>query len=69
MSNALATIPLYPMIIIKVLSQSGSYRGGRAETLKRIVQERGVASLYQGIQGQLVKGFVQQGVMMLLKQR
>ena len=69
MSNALATIPLYPMIIVKVLSQSGTYKGGRVETLKRIVHERGVAGLYQGIEGQLVKGFVQQGVMMLLKQR
>jgi hypothetical protein len=69
MSNALATIPLYPMIIVKVLSQSGTYRGGKVDTLKRIIHDRGVAGLYQGIEGQMVKGFVQQGVMMLLKQR
>lgn len=68
-SNALATIPLYPMAIVKVLSQSGTYRGGKIESVKRIVRDRGVRGLYQGIEGQLVKGFVQQGVMMLLKQR
>lgn len=68
-SNALATLPLYPMIIVKVLSQSGTYRGSQVDTLKKIIHQRGVQGLYQGIQGQLIKGVVQQGVMMLLKQR
>ena len=69
LSNALATLPLYPMVLIKVLSQAGKQKNGQIDTLKRILKERGVAGLYQGIQGQLVKGVVQQGVMMLLKQR
>jgi len=71
LSNALATIPLYPMIIVKVLSQAGTYADakGRLDTFKMILGERGLSGLYQGLNGQLCKGFVQQGVMMLLKQR
>lgn len=68
-SNALATIPLYPMVLIKVLSQSGTSKGSQMDTLGEILDEGGVRGLYQGVEGQLVKGFVQQGVMMLLKQR
>jgi len=71
LSNALATVPLYPLIIVKVLSQAGTYSDakGRLDTFKMILGDRGLGGLYQGIGGQLVKGFVQQGVMMLLKQR
>lgn len=68
-SNALATIPLYPMVLIKALSQSGASKGSQVDTLRRIWEEGGVRGMYRGVEGQLVKGFVQQGVMMLLKQR
>ncbi|WWC62144.1 uncharacterized protein I303_104735 [Kwoniella dejecticola CBS 10117] len=75
LSNALATIPLYPLVLIKVLSQSGRDKGkdakkiGMLETLVRIIRRGGIRTLYTGLEGQLVKGFVQQGVMMLVKQR
>nr|XP_019003165.1 uncharacterized protein I203_04202 [Kwoniella mangroviensis CBS 8507]OCF66626.1 hypothetical protein I203_04202 [Kwoniella mangroviensis CBS 8507] len=74
-SNALATIPLYPLVLIKVLSQSGRDKGknkhklGMLETLVKIIKRGGIRTLYTGLEGQLVKGLVQQGVMMLVKQR
>ncbi|ORY32875.1 mitochondrial carrier domain-containing protein [Naematelia encephala] len=73
-SNVLATIPLYPLVLLKVISQSGrdkgkESQGGMLGALNRIMYREGVLGLYKGIEGQLVKGIVQQGVMMLLKQR
>jgi len=76
-SNALATIPLYPLVLIKALSQSGAgdrkgkgkARRGLVWTAQNIYDQEGVAGLYKGLEGQLVKGLVSQGVMMLVKQR
>jgi adenine nucleotide transporter 17 len=76
-SNALATIPLYPLVLIKALSQSGAdnkkgkskARNGVVTTASRIMEQEGVVGLYKGLEGQLVKGLVSQGVMMLVKQR
>ncbi|WRT66533.1 uncharacterized protein IL334_003492 [Kwoniella shivajii] len=84
LSNALATLPLYPLVLIKVLSQSGGgnddkgkgksnqvqqRKAGMLNTLLRIIRRGGIRTLYTGLEGQLVKGLVQQGVMMLVKQR
>lgn len=81
LSNALATIPLYPLVLIKALSQSGvgirqgkdKGKGKQGEgmigTMQGVVKREGVQGLYKGIEGQLLKGFVSQGVMMLIKQR
>jgi uncharacterized membrane protein YfcA len=76
-SNALATIPLYPLVLIKALNQSGAGdrkgksrgRRGMIWTAERIVDQEGVVGLYKGLEGQLLKGLVSQGVMMLVKQR
>lgn len=38
-------------------------------TMARIVDNEGLIGLYKGFEGQLAKGVVQQGVMMLVKQR
>jgi hypothetical protein len=67
-SNALATIPLYPLILAKSLSLSGRSRD-RFGPYKRIIREEGISGLFKGIEGQLLKGLVQQGVMMVVKQR
>ncbi|WVQ99535.1 hypothetical protein IAU59_006671 [Kwoniella sp. CBS 9459] len=77
LSNALATIPLYPLVLIKVLNQSGKDKGkgrqgqqvGVLGMLIQIIKRGGIRTLYTGLEGQLVKGLVQQGVMMLVKQR
>lgn len=63
-SNAIATLPLYPLILIKTRNQSGSDGGAVG-----IVHDEGVSGLYKGLEGQLLKGVVQQGVMMMIKQR
>jgi adenine nucleotide transporter 17 len=76
-SNALATIPLYPLVLIKALSQSGAgdrkgkskARRGMLWTAQNIYDQEGITGLYKGLEGQLVKGLVSQGVMMLVKQR
>lgn len=76
-SNALATIPLYPLVLIKALSQSGAgdrkgkskARRGMVWTAENIYDREGIAGLYKGLEGQLAKGLVSQGVMMLVKQR
>ena len=76
-SNAVATIPLYPLVLIKALSQSGAgdrkgkskARRGMIWTAENIYEREGIAGLYKGLEGQLAKGLVSQGVMMLVKQR
>ncbi|ODO06465.1 hypothetical protein L198_01697 [Cryptococcus wingfieldii CBS 7118] len=72
LSNALATIPLYPLVLVKVLDQSGSVKGkekaqegGILQVLKDRVGKEGIKGLYIGLEGQLVKGVVQQGVMIV----
>lgn len=77
LSNALATIPLYPLILVKVLYQSGKEKENDKEnqeesmfsTIRKFIRKEGIEGLYVGLEGQLVKGFVSQGVMMLVKQR
>ncbi len=74
LSNAMAILPLYPLVLLKVLSQSKKPAQsenpltlfGRA---RKIYQSHGIGALYQGIEGQFVKALVQQGVTLLIKQR
>lgn len=71
-SNALATLPLYPLVLIKALGQSGVRRSkgkGVLATAKELVKQEGMGGLYKGMEGQLLKGLVSQAVMMLVKQR
>ncbi len=93
-SSSLATLPLYPLVLVKSVNQAGGFQklygkgkgtgrsvgsgttggGGRRKMgmlgmLKRIIQVDGYGGLYKGVEGQLLKGLVQQGVMMLVKQR
>lgn len=68
-SNALATIPLYPLVLAKAVSMSGAESDRLLGPLRRIYRAEGVAGIYKGLEGQLVKGVIQQGVTMLLKQR
>ncbi|KAH9949234.1 mitochondrial carrier [Amylocystis lapponica] len=66
-ANALALAALYPLVLAKVRVQAGArdmstvWRGARAQ--------RGWAGLYDGLGIQILKGFVSQGVTMLVKQR
>ncbi|KAJ8454241.1 hypothetical protein ONZ51_g13143 [Trametes cubensis] len=74
-ANALAVAILYPLLLAKVRVQASHRRpdGATAANMTdvwiRAVKEEGWAGLYQGLVAQLVKGFVNQGVTMLVKQR
>ncbi|KAI0628360.1 mitochondrial carrier domain-containing protein [Trametes polyzona] len=72
-ANALATAILYPLLLAKVRVQASRKQPGRTMSMADVwidaVQAEGWAGLYQGLAAQLVKGFVSQGVTMLVKQR
>ncbi|KAI0764362.1 mitochondrial carrier domain-containing protein [Trametes elegans] len=74
-ANALAVAILYPLLLAKVRVQASRTASAdhRAATMTdvwaRAVKEEGLGGLYQGLAAQLVKGFVNQGVTMLVKQR
>jgi hypothetical protein len=75
LSNALTTIFIYPLVLAKALSQSGADKGKGKEgedmigAMQRIVARDGWTGLYKGFQAYRIKGVVQQGAMMLIKQR
>lgn len=69
LSNALATIPLYPLVLAKAVSMSGAESNRLLGPLGRLYRAEGISGIYKGLEGQLVKGVIQQGVTMLLKQR
>ncbi|KAI8978213.1 mitochondrial carrier domain-containing protein [Trametes punicea] len=74
-ANALAVAILYPLLLAKVRVQASrkGYSDGAATSMTdvwaRAIKVEGWAGLYQGLTAQLVKGFVNQGVTMLVKQR
>ncbi|OJT01630.1 Peroxisomal nicotinamide adenine dinucleotide carrier [Trametes pubescens] len=74
-ANALATAILYPLLLAKVRVQASRKQPGRAGTMSttdiwaQALKTGGWAGLYQGLSAQLIKGFVNQGVTMLVKQR
>ncbi|KAH9856752.1 mitochondrial carrier domain-containing protein [Lenzites betulinus] len=73
-ANALATAIVYPLLLAKVRVQASRAQGGRrtlstADVWAKAIKAEGWAGLYQGLPAQLLKGFVNQGVTMLVKQR
>lgn len=68
-SNALATLPLYPLVLAKSLAQASSRDYSLRASMDKIYTREGFRGLYRGLEGQLVKGLLSQGVMMLVKQR
>ncbi|CEJ56594.1 hypothetical protein PMG11_02796 [Penicillium brasilianum] len=76
LSKVLATIATHPLIVAKTMLQSkpppqrrGRPFRGFTEVLVYIVKHEGVLRLYKGLIPQIVKGFVVQGLMMMLKER
>ncbi|CDO72618.1 hypothetical protein BN946_scf184985.g37 [Trametes cinnabarina] len=71
-ANALAVACVYPLLLAKVRVQAAR-KGGDVSSMTdvwlRAINEEGWRGLYQGLVAQLVKGFVNQGVTMLVKQR
>ncbi|KAH9915881.1 mitochondrial carrier domain-containing protein [Fomitopsis serialis] len=79
-ANALALAALYPLVLAKVRVQawrkrSGAVDGESAPTMVDVWRTacaepgRGWCGLYDGLGAQIVKGFVNQGVTMMVKQR
>ena len=78
-ANALATTILYPLILAKVRVQaarSQAANGGTKQAAASVtdvwtaaVKRDGWTGLYQALGAQILKGFVSQGVTMLVKQR
>ncbi|KAI0644918.1 mitochondrial carrier [Trametes meyenii] len=74
-ANALAVVILYPLLLAKVRVQASRTHAGTSRSASVIdvwttaIKDEGWLGLYQGITVQLVKGFVNQGVTMLVKQR
>ncbi|PSR71701.1 hypothetical protein PHLCEN_2v12405 [Hermanssonia centrifuga] len=72
-SNAISTILLYPLILAKTRLQVHRKQGASSETMfsiwKRALLREGIPGAYQGLEAQIVKGFVSQGITMMVKQR
>lgn len=68
-SNALATLPLYPLVLAKSLAQTAGRDYSLRASMDEIYTREGFRGLYRGLEGQLAKGLLSQGVMMLVKQR
>ncbi|KAI0827670.1 mitochondrial carrier [Trametes gibbosa] len=76
-ANALATAILYPLLLAKVRvqasrasrSQGGHHTMSMVDVWSKSTNTGGWTGLYQGLPAQLLKGFVNQGVTMLVKQR
>jgi hypothetical protein len=76
LSKVLATIATHPLIVAKTMLQSkppsqrkGVPFRGFTEVLLYIVKNEGILRLYKGLIPQIVKGFIVQGLMMMLKER
>lgn len=76
LSKVLATIATHPLIVAKTMLQSkpppcreGKPFRGFTEVLAYIVRNEGIMRLYKGLAPQIIKGFLVQGLMMMLKER
>lgn len=80
MSNAIATWILYPLMLAKTRLQLHRKRMREADKESQdetsmltiwedALRREGPFGLYQGLEAQLIKGFLSQGVTMMVKQR
>ena len=73
-ANSIAIALLYPLILAKTRLQVHRKRDGdeQMDMLRiwwKALRAEGIAGLYQGLHAQILKGFVSQGVTMMIKQR
>jgi len=71
-SNTIAVTLLYPLMLIKTrLQSSHNMDGGTSisKIIREVVQRKGILGLYDGLNIQLLKGIVNQGLTMMTKQR
>lgn len=73
-ASAIASAACYPLILTKTRLQWKSPNGkllyrNMTDVLARTIKRSGVRGLYVGLQTQIIKGFIAQGVTMVVKQR
>ena len=72
-ANALAITMLYPLLLAKVRVQASRARSGHVPSMTDVwaaaLRSEGWRGLYAALGAQILKGFVSQGVTMLVKQR
>ncbi|KAL2848891.1 mitochondrial carrier domain-containing protein [Aspergillus pseudoustus] len=76
LSKVLATLATHPLIVAKTMLQSkqseppdGQPFRGFIEVILYIIRHEGFWRLYKGLSPQIVKGFLVQGLMMIMKER
>ncbi|KZS87741.1 mitochondrial carrier [Sistotremastrum niveocremeum HHB9708] len=69
LSNAFATTLLFPIILAKTRLQASSGSVDSLQIWRDALQRDGIHGLFQGWQTQVSKGFLSQGLTMMVKQR
>ncbi|CCG80760.1 putative Mitochondrial carrier protein [Taphrina deformans PYCC 5710] len=67
--KAIATLLLYPIILVKAKTQALRAKSSLWTLLKGILEKDGLGGLYDGALPQVLKGFLSQGILMALKDR
>lgn len=80
-SKAAASAVMYPVQLAKTQAQAAAAAGGDGKkksrggpggvllAIPKLAQEKGIAALYAGLPGEVIKGFLQHGITMVLKQK
>ncbi|OAQ26195.1 mitochondrial carrier [Linnemannia elongata AG-77] len=73
-SKAIASFLTYPLILTKTKLQTKEENqpksfNGISDVFKTVIKDKGIAGLYTGCQGQVVKGFFSFGLMYMIKDR
>ncbi|GAA5870324.1 hypothetical protein JCM16303_001964 [Sporobolomyces ruberrimus] len=73
-ASSVASLATYPLILAKTRLQFKSPTGRALyaspfDVFRRAYSKQGFAGLYAGVEGQLLKGFVNEGLKMLIKER
>lgn len=61
-----ASLITYPLVLIKTLAQS---RSSHHQSIQQMLKSREIGAFYVGLESQLLKVFVSEGLKMLIKQR
>jgi len=72
LSNSIAVCLLYPLMLAKTRAQvlPGSAKGRHLVSILKDAYKRGsYGGLYQGLEAQIIKGFLSQGLTIMVKQR
>ncbi|CDH54430.1 peroxisomal adenine nucleotide transporter 1 [Lichtheimia corymbifera JMRC:FSU:9682] len=72
LAKSVATMITYPFIFIRtsmVANRSEKYSLGMRAFMKHVIDKEGLQGLYKGMRAQIIKGFFNQGIMYMIKDR